>query len=297
MAEYRLVHGSGADAARLAPDLTGSCRLVVTSPPYHNAISYGSHVEDASANYRARSSLSYADAYHRMLNGVWDACHDMLSPGGLLCINVGTVLEDGYHYPLPQDILNECLRGRRDWLFLKNILWHKVTAGVRRAGSVIKHGLPGYWYPNIMTEHVIVLRKPGGKLLVNSDVPREWSLGAWDIAPVPPRTVAHPAPFPEDLPHRLIRLFTAPGDAVMDPFCGSGTTVRAAVSLSRFGVGFEVEKSYIELSEELMRLPSRVRARQLRIRAVPKSQFIPGRSRGETRYGAGIRARRRASGA
>lgn len=78
-----------------------------------------------------------------------------------------------------------------------------------------------------MTEHIQVLRKPGGAPVVNSRVPSEWWQPVWDIAPVPPGQVAHPAPFPEDIPHRFIRMLTNKGDWVLDPFNGAGTTTKA----------------------------------------------------------------------
>jgi len=298
MGSHLLVLGSCADAPDLLPDWVGRCALAVTSPPYHNAISYDSHAADAKANYRRREAVDYAREYLPMLNSAWDACHAMLRPGGVLAINAGTVLEDGHHYPLPQDILHQCLSRGPRWAFVRSILWHKVTAGVRRAGSVIKHGLPGYWYPNIMTEHIILLKKPGAPLRVNrSRETLAWHSNIWDFAPVPPGTVDHPAPFPEELPHRLVRLFTKPGDAVLDPFCGSGTSVKTAAQAGRFGIGIDIEPSYIRLAERRLGEPSRIRPRQLRIRAVPRRDFVPGRSRGATRHGAGLSARAAGGGA
>ena len=288
---HRLVCASAAEGREKA--YLGKCALVVTSPPYHNAISYESHIADEKANYRVRSdkasSREYAREYHSLLNEVWDVCHDLLRPGGVLCINAGTVLEKGYHYPLPQDIIHNCLHSAQsDWLFERSILWHKVTAGVRRAGSVIKYGLPGYWYPNIMTEHIVVLRKRGAALRLQDGFPEEWNAHIWDIAPVPPGAAAHPAPFPEELPHRLIRMFTRKGEVVVDPFIGSGATARAAANLGRWVLGFDIEEKYIRLARAAVREPSRVRPWQLRMSAVARADFVPGRSRGRTRHGAGL---------
>ncbi len=287
-----LADSSGAES--VAPELVGKIALVVTSPPYHNAINYDSHADDPTANYRTREHISYADEYLPMLDRVWSACFGMLRPGGYLAVNVGTVLLDGYHFPLPQDIISALDAAPNDWQFIRSILWNKVTAGVRRAGSVIKHALPGYWYPNIMTEHIIVVRKPGDDTLRGDpDVPPEWWLPVWDLAPVPPRKIPHPAPFPEDLPHRLIRMVTQPGDFVMDPFLGAGATAKAAHDLGRVPVGFDIESKYLEFSQERISSASAVRPSQLRVRVVPEQEFTPGRSRGKTRHGAGLKARAR----
>lgn len=293
MENAHLICGNGADTARLAPERVGACRLVITSPPYHNAISYDRHTTDAHANHRARTTLDYAHDYLPLLDSVWDACHTMLAPGGVLAINVGSVLQNGYHHPLPQDILHRCLNPAsahaNRWTFIRSLIWHKVTGGVRRAGSVIKHRLPGYWYPNIMTEHILLLQKPGADLVVNQGaLPSAWHANFWDIAPVPPRASAHPAPFPEEIPHRLILLFTHRGEWVLDPFCGSGTTIKAALQLERRGLGLDLQADYIALAERRLAAPPAVRPKQLQIRAVAHADFTPRPPSGRTRHGAGL---------
>jgi site-specific DNA-methyltransferase (adenine-specific) len=291
--EARIILGSSEQAVETAADLRGKVALVVTSPPYHNAISYSSHQRDPSANYRAREQLSYAEDYLPLLDRVWSQCHRMLRRGGYLAIAVGTVLEDGRHIPLPQDISARLGEAEEPWEFVRTIYWNKVTAGVKRAGSVIQHRLPGYWYPNIMTEHILLFRKPGRRALVNVDVPPEWWENIWDLAPVPPRTVDHPAPFPEDLPHRLIRMLTLPHDFVMDPFNGAGATTKAAFDLDRNSIGFDISEDYVRLARARLRDASNVRLRQLMVVPVARRDFTPGKSRGATRHGAGIASRGR----
>ncbi|MCC7281212.1 MAG: site-specific DNA-methyltransferase [Acetobacteraceae bacterium] len=292
-----LVEARAEDAPRALAAIAGRVRLVVTSPPYHNAIAYDSHAVDATANYRTRQTLDYARDYLPMLDRVWEACRTMLAPGGHLAINVGTVLLGGYHYPLPQDIQARLLLGEPGrWVFVRSILWNKVTAGVRRAGTAIKYGLPGYWYPNIMTEHIIVLRKPGPVRAIASDAPAEWWLPVWDLAPVPPRQIAHPAPFPEDLPHRLIRMLTLPGEVVFDPFLGAGSTAKAAFDLERVPAGTDIIAGYVANARRRLSAPSLVRRQQLRIRTIAEAAFVPQRTKSPTRHGAGNRPRARADG-
>lgn len=285
--EIRFIHGSSSEAPTLASDLVGKVSLVVTSPPYHNAISYVDHAADPSANYRNRYSLDYANDYMKLLNSIWLSCNQMLVPGGYIAVNVGSVLDNGYHYPLAEDIISELNRSNK-WDYVRSIFWHKVTAGVKRAGSVIQHPYPGYWHPNIMTEHIILFRKPGVVRLPNDDVPKEWLEPVWDLAPVPPKTVNHPAPYPEDLPHRLIRMFTNPGDWIMDPFNGAGATTKAAHDLQRSAIGFDIERKYIEIAEKRITEPSTVRQLQLQIRPVHAKDFVAGPPKGKTRHGAGL---------
>lgn len=296
----RLFCASSEQASQLASDLVGKVALCVTSPPYHNAISYTSHQEDREANYRVRSQIDYAEDYLSLLHRVWMECFTMLRPGGYLAVNVGTVLDGGRHYPLPQDITQQLIDAKVDWVFVRSIQWNKVTAGVKRAGSVIQHRLPGYYYANLMTEHIIIVRKGGlqrgQRPVMNRDVPGEWWENIWDLAPVPPRSVDHPAPFPEDLPHRLIRMLTHEGDVVLDPFNGAGASTKAAFDLGRVGVGFDLSEQYVEMAAKRIHVSSAVRPRQIVVHPVPVSDFTPGKSRGRTRHGAGLSARRSVRG-
>lgn len=282
-------------ATKLASDLVGRVALCVTSPPYHNAISYTSHQADREANYRIRSQIDYAGEYLALMDRVWTQCHAMLRPGGYLAVNVGTVLDGGEHFPLPQDIAAQLEESVVGWTYVRSIMWNKVTAGVKRAGSVIQHRLPGYYYPNLMTEHIIVVRKEGPdhskQIEWDADIPEEWRENVWDLAPVPPRSIDHPAPFPEDLPHRLIRMLTQVGDVVLDPFNGAGATTKAAYDLGRLGVGFELSEQYIKTARERLLAPSSVRSQQLVVTPVKAQDFSPGKTRGKTRHGAGLSTR------
>jgi site-specific DNA-methyltransferase (adenine-specific) len=288
----RIIHGSSAKSTELAEDLKSTVSLAVTSPPYHNAISYKDHAKDKSLNYRNRYSLDYAQDYMALLNKIWVESIHMLRPGGYLAINVGSVLDNGYHYPLAEDIINEITRNNLVE-FVRSIFWHKVTAGVKRAGSVIQHPYPGYWHPNIMTEHIIIIRKQGPIRLPNTDIPMEWLEPVWDLAPVPPRKIDHPAPYPEEIPHRLIRMFTNPGEWVLDPFNGAGATSKAAFDLGRSVLGFDIEKKYVALSKKRLKDSSSIRDNQLKIVPIHASNFVAGPSRGKTRQGAGLSSKKK----
>jgi modification methylase len=291
-ASAKFIVGSSEKASTLAPEVAGKVALCVTSPPYHNAISYESHQTDRDANYRIRTQIDYADEYLPFLDRVWTECWHLLKPGGHLAINVGSVLDQGFHFPLPQDIQIRLMESEVPWNFIRSIYWNKVTAGVKRAGSVIQHRLPGYWYPNIMTEHIIIVRKPGKVARSKEKFPPEWLENVWDLAPVPPRTIDHPAPFPEDLPHRLIRMLTAEGDYVVDPFNGAGATTKAAYDLGRNAVGFDLSQQYADYATKRLALPSAVRTNQLHVVPIHSKDFVPTKSRGQTRHGSGLASRR-----
>jgi site-specific DNA-methyltransferase (adenine-specific) len=121
----------------------------------------------------------------------------------------------------------------------------------------------------------------------------EWLEPVWDLAPVPPRKIDHPAPYPEEIPHRLIRMFTNPGEWVLDPFNGAGATSKAAFDLGRSVLGFDIEKKYVALSKKRLKDSSSIRDNQLKIVPVFASNFVAGPSRGKTRQGAGLGSKKK----
>jgi DNA modification methylase len=295
---YRVECGDSTQAASIFSAFWGKVALVVTSPPYASAIDYEAHAQSQDIDYRDASTTSYVDEYLPMLDAVWEQSWDLLVPGGVLAVNVASVLEDGSQIPLPQDLIAqvEGSSGRK-WRFLRSIIWHKVTAGTSRAGVVIQNPYPGYWHPNLMTEYVLLFRKGGkrGSVRRQPGTPDAWDDVVWDIAPTPPRVIAHPAPFPEEIPHRLIRLYTSPNDIVFDPFLGSGTTVKAALDLGRRGLGIDREQKYVDLARQRISQPTLVRENQLTVQTVPVAEFQPPPPSIQRRHGAGRGARRAVS--
>ena len=256
-----------------------SVALIVTSFPYYNAIDYDIHARDRSRNYRERTYtkgfdnyLSYLAWIQRIFLGeVWR----VTKPGRFLAVVVGSVLRNGQHLPLPADVTHRLTDG--GWEYWENITWHKTTAGVKRAGTAIQQKCPGYFYPNIMTETILIFRKPGpliyqGKsrttkvsasFAIDQLFVRDVANDIWHIAPVPPGLIAHPCPFPEEIPFRLIQLYSFPGDLVLDPFAGSGQTLKVAHALGRFAVGYESIPAYAELARRRIGEPLHVRKEQL----------------------------------
>ncbi len=244
-----------------------SVDLTVTSPPYANAVDYQSHVTDPTANYRPRQQLNHDD-YLAFLERAFGETLRVTKPGGFCAVVVGTVLEHGVHTPLPFHLVNRM--EQIGWEFHQDIIWSKVTGGVKRAGSAIQHPYPGYYYPNLMIEYILVFRKPGRRRIyqqrtradkekerfeVDSVFTKDIANNIWHIAPVPPGQLDHPCPFPEEIPYRLIRLYSYSGDLVLDPFCGVGTTFKVAHHLNRRWVGYEVLEKYRQLALERVNEP------------------------------------------
>ena len=257
---------------------TASVALTVTSPPYWNAIDYDIHVNgNGSEWYRTRqynNGFEGYDEYLNLLTKIFLEVQRVTNPGGFCAIVIGTVLMNGQHVPVPFDITTRLVS--EGWEFHQDIIWHKTTAGVRRAGSFIQNPYPGYYYPNIMTEYILVFRKPGPKIYRQRDKRRESNRlevdrlfkmdtanNIWHIAPVPPRTIEHPCPFPEEIPYRLVEMYSYQGDTVLDPFVGSGQTTKIAAALGRIAVGYDTEEKYVEYSKKRIAEPLRLRNQQL----------------------------------
>jgi len=262
----------------MADLLSGSVSLTVTSPPYWNAIDYDSHALDASVNYRNRTSIETQDTYEDYLlwlESIFTEVHRVTKPGGFCAVVIGTLLLKGKMFPIPFDLASRmCNLG---WSLHQDIVWHKCTGGVKRAGVFIQHPFPGYYYPNIMTEYILVFHKKGPKIYnahtfsekQNARTPidrlftMEIANNIWHIAPVPPGTIAHPCPFPEEIPYRLINLYSYPGDIILDPFVGSGQTTKVANYLKRQFVGYDTISEYATLAESRTQEPSSLRPKQL----------------------------------
>ena len=252
--------------------------LTVTSPPYWNAIDYDIHANgNGEAWYRTRAysnGFSGYTEYLDLLERVFSEVYRVTKPGGFCAIVIGTVLLNGRHVPVPFDVSGRLVS--IGWEFHQDIIWHKTTAGVRRAGVTIQKPYPGYYYPNIMTEYILVFRKFGIPLYRQANGHKEVSRfeiddvfkmdianNVWHIAPVPPRTIKHPCPFPEEIPYRLIRMYSYAEDTVLDPFVGSGQTTKVAIALGRHTVGYDTESEYIGYAAKRAVEPLRLRERQL----------------------------------
>ncbi len=255
-----------------------SVTLTVTSPPYWNAIDYDRHACNPDEAYRTRHYSAGFDNYESYLGWLSSRFAEVLRktrPGGYLAVVVGTVLLDGVSYPVPFDLASR-LPGV-GWAFHQDIVWHKSTGGVKRAGVFIQRPYPGYYHPNIMTEYIMVFRKPGdpifrsasaevrdaAKVQVGALFTKEIANNVWHIAPVPPGTLEHPCPFPEEIPYRLVQLYSYPGDIVLDPFLGSGQTAKVAYALGRNVLGYEVVEKYAEYAYERLEEPLAIRPEQL----------------------------------
>jgi len=216
-----------------------SVHLMVTSPPYNVGKEYD---ED----------LSMED-YLAFLGRVWQETWRVLVPGGRMCINVANLGRKPY-IPLHASIAQQAIR--LGFLMRGEIIWNK-------AASASPSTAWGSWKsaanPTLRDVHEYILvfckgtfSRPNPSRRSNT-ISREefleFNKSVWNLPAEPARKVGHPAPFPVELPRRLIQLYTYEGEVVLDPFMGSGQTAIAALKSGRHYVGYEVDPHYVDLAE------------------------------------------------
>ena len=264
LVENGIVRADAKDLGRYVKP--GSVALTVTSPPYRNAIDYSQDVANARSGGREWMRGTGRDTtaqYLGEMERIFSRVHGATRTGGCCCIVVGDEVVDGKLIPLPSLLLSRLAGSENEdepskWRLRDVIIWHKVTSGRNgagnRCGAFIKTPYPGYYRANIMHEYILVLQKgkgalrraPGSKIPANRVVKRELANSIWNIAPVPPSVTEHPVPFPEQIPWRLITLFTQKGDLVLDPMNGSGQTTKVARALQRRYVGLDIRQQYVD---------------------------------------------------
>ncbi len=220
-----------------------SVHLMVTSPPYN-----------AGKDYDQDFTL---EEYLAFLARVWREVHRVLVPGGRACINIANLGRKPY-IPLHAFII----QGMLDLGFLMRgeIIWNKgaSTSPSTAWGSWLSPANPTL---RDVHEYILVFAK-GGFSRKNPEkrsatISRgdflELTKSVWTFPAVSARSVGHPAPFPVELPHRLIQLYTYEGEVVLDPFMGSGQTAIAALQGNRHYLGYEIEPQYVHLAEKRIR--------------------------------------------
>jgi len=238
------------------PQVEDKCiSMIVTSPPYFSAKLYEQEMG------QGHIPGSYLD-YLVMLRDVFDECRRVLEPGGRICINVANLGRKPYR-SLSKDVwvvleeLGFLPRGEVVWIKGKG------ASGSTAFGSFAKASSPVL---RDVTERILIASKGRFDRAIHwkerqrrglpweSTIRAEdflaWTLDTWQMPPESARRVGHPAPFPVELPRRLIELFTYRDDVVLDPFMGAGSTAVAALLSQRRFVGFDAEADYLDLAEQ-----------------------------------------------
>ena len=250
MTNHRLYHGDARDM-KYIPD--ESVHLVLTSPPYFNLKEYR----------KGKNQLGIINDYQVFvdeLEKVWNECYRVLVSGGRLVCVVGDVCLSRRKYgrhavmPLHSDIAVSCRKIGFD--NLNPIIWHKISNASFEANTSSSFlGKP--YQPNAIIkndlEYILMERKPGGyrkpteqqkqESAIDKADFQQWFSQIWELPGASTKN-GHPAPFPMELAIRLVKMFSFVGDTVLDPFCGSGTTILAAIKSGRNSIGVETEQYY-----------------------------------------------------
>lgn len=222
----------------LANMAENSMHLVVTSPPYPGVDAFWGDL------FKAENF----DAAHEFLDCVWDGCLRVLVPGGKLAINIANTDRRPY---LP-NVSRVYQWARRSGIEpLGEIIWDKGYGQNGTAwGTYCNPADPALADRH---EYILIFRKPGKReyragYYLHPRLFKSWRNSLWSIAPASATAENHIAPFPAEIPRRLILLYTYPQDIVYDPFVGSGTTVLAALETGRSGIGSEIDAEYASLA-------------------------------------------------
>ena len=222
-----------------------SVHLMVTSPPYNVKKEYD---DDLSL-----------EEYRALLKAVFEETYKKLVTGGRACINVANLGRKPY-IPLHSYIIEDMLKV--GFFMRGEIIWNKASSSSASTawGSWLSAGNPVL---RDIHEYILIFskesfsRKRGSKeSTISKDEFLEWTKSVWTFPAVSARSIGHPAPFPEELPHRLIQLYTFKGDVVLDPFCGSGTACLAAFKDDRHFVGYDIEPEYVKLANKRIKAHS-----------------------------------------
>ncbi|HEY2727075.1 MAG TPA: DNA methyltransferase [Parafilimonas sp.] len=250
---HKIINGD----SRLMTELPdNSVHLVITSPPYWQLKDYGSD-----------NQIGFHDTYENYINSlniVWKECYRTLYNGCRLCVNIGDQFARSVYYgrykviPIREEIIKFCENIGFD--YMGAIIWQKVTTSNTTGGGV---QMGSYPYPRngilkLDYEFILIFKKLGEapkptkeEKELSKMTAEEWNTffaGHWNFAGV--RQDNHIAMFPEELPKRLIKMFSFVGDTILDPFAGSGTTNLAAKNLERNSVGYEINDEFIPVIKQ-----------------------------------------------
>lgn len=253
MTKHKIVFG---DSRKLNEIADKSVQLIITSPPYWQLKDYGSD-----------DQIGFNDSYEEYINNlnlVWKECNRVLSDGCRLCINIGDQFARSVYYgrykviPIRTEIIRFCESLGMD--YMGAIIWQKTTTMNTSGGGAIMGSFP---YPRngilkMDYEFILIFKKLGNapkptkeqkeKSIITKEEWNQYFSSHWNFNGV--KQLEHIAMFPEELPKRLIKMFSFADETVFDPFAGSGTTSLAAMHLGRNSIGYELNKDFIPVIRE-----------------------------------------------
>lgn len=253
MTNHKIIFGDSRDMKQIKDK---SVHLIITSPPYWQLKDYGDE-----------NQIGFNDSYEEYINNlnlVWKECNRVLADGCRMCINIGDQFARSVYYgrykviPIRTEIIRFCEMLGMD--YMGAIIWQKATTMNTSGGGAVMGSFP---YPRngilkMDYEFILIFKKLGNapkpteQQKQNSTITKsEWNeyfSSHWNFNGV--KQLGHIAMFPEELPKRLIKMFSFAGETVLDPFLGSGTTSLAARNLGRNSIGYEINKEFAPVIRE-----------------------------------------------
>lgn len=243
------------DSRNMKEVADNSVNLIITSPPY-------GALKDYENEEQIGLNQSY-QTYIKNLEDVWKECIRVLAPDGKLCINIMPLFESGSATPFNRRVthtvisdLEKFMDSTGEMFTFALYIWDKRK--IVRFSSFGSYPYPTNIFSTFPYEWIVVFCKKGKRLPVSSEIKEkskltqkewaDWAINSfWEMQPAKAKTEGHPAPFPKELPHRLVKLYSFWGDTVLDPFMGSGTTAEAALELGRNAIGYEINPEFKKL--------------------------------------------------
>ena len=253
MTDHRIIFG---DSRSLNQIKDKSVQLIITSPPYWQLKDYGTE-----------NQIGFNDSYEEYINNlnlVWKECNRVLADGCRLCVNIGDQFARSVYYgrykviPIRTEIIRFCESLGMD--YMGAIIWQKTTTMNTSGGGAIMGSFP---YPRngvlkMDYEFILIFKKLGTPpkvtleqkqaSIMTKDEWNEYFSSHWNFNGV--KQFGHIAMFPEELPKRLIKMFSFAGETILDPFAGSGTTSLAAMKLGRNSISYEINNDFLPLIKE-----------------------------------------------
>jgi DNA modification methylase len=215
-----------------------SVHLMITSPPYNVTKEYDNNLN--------------LEEYLILLKNVWKETYRVLVPGGRACINVANLGRKPY-IPIHSYIIKDMLE--LGFYMRGEIIWNKASSASPSTawGSWLSAANPVlrdiHEYILIFSKDTFTHSSKGKESTIKKEEFLEWTKSVWTFPAVSAKIIGHPAPFPEELPHRLIKLYTFKHDIILDPFLGSGTTSLSALKNNRNYIGYDTNEKYIKLAD------------------------------------------------
>ncbi len=216
-----------------------SIHLMITSPPYNVKKEYD-------------QNLSLKE-YRQFLKRVFQETYKKLITGGRACINLANLGRKPY-IPLHSYIIEDMLE--IGYLMRGEIIWNKASSSSPSTawGSWLSAANPVlrdiHEYILVFSKNSFTRRRLNKESTIKKEEFLEWTKSIWTFPAVSAKSIGHPAPFPEELPHRLIQLYSFKEDVILDPFCGSGTACLSALKNERYYIGYDTNQEYVELSNK-----------------------------------------------